>query len=154
MVQDKSGTAFIEASDEALVIPMRGDSDIVFILEPSAAFDEDVLLLPGGSVEPGESSDTAASRELQEETGYRADRLDYLGEIRPWSKYLRVRSHIYLARELHECQAQQGDEPYVIQQVTVSLEDTRRLIAEGAVRDARVIVALQMLHVFLQEQDA
>lgn len=152
MVRDKTGTAFVEASDEALVIPMRSDGNIVFIIEPSAAFDEDVLLLPGGSVEPDESSDTTANRELQEETGYKAERLDYLGEIRPWSKYLRVRSHIYLARELQECQAQQGDEPYVIQQVTVSLEDTRRLIAEGAVRDARVIVALQMLHVFLSEQ--
>lgn len=153
MVQGKSGVPFIDARDESLIIPMRANGEVIFIVEPSAAFEEDVLLLPGGSVESGESAAETADRELQEETGYKAARLDYLGVVRPWSKYLRVSSHIYLGRELRESQAT-GDEEYVIQRVTVPLDDTPRLIAEGAIRDARVIVALQLVRAYLGEEPA
>lgn len=153
MTEDKTGVPFVDASDEALIVPMRSDGDIILIVEPSAAFDEDVLLLPGGSVEPNEDASTTAHRELAEEVGVKAARLDYLGEVRPWSKYLHVRSHIYLARDLTETQAQ-GDEPYVIQQMAVSPDRAQQLIAEGTLRDARVIVALQMMRARLSAESA
>lgn len=153
MTEDKSGVSFVDASDEALIVPVRSDGDIILIIEPSAAFDENVLLLPGGSIEPDEDAAVAAHRELQEEVGVKAARLDFLGEIRPWSKYLHMCSHIYLARDLSETQAH-GDEPYVIQRVTISLERAQELIAEGTLRDARVIVALQMTQARLSAESA
>ena len=151
MVQGKSGVPYIDARDESLIVPLCANGEIIFIVEPSAAFEEDVLLLPGGSVESDESAAETADRELQEEIGYKAARLDYLGVVRPWSKYLRVSSHIYLGRELRESQAK-GDEEYVIQRITVPLSDTARLIAEGTIRDARVIVALQLLFAYLRDK--
>lgn len=143
MVQGKSDVLFIDARDELLIIPMCANNDVI-ISEPSAAFEEDMLLLPGGSVESAESAAETVDRELQEEIGYKATRLDYLGMVRPWSKYLRVSSHICLGRELRQCQAT-VDEKYVIQRVSLLLYDTSHLIVEGAIRDARVIVALQLL---------
>lgn len=51
--------------------------------EPSPVFGERVLLLPGGMEEPEETHEETANRELQEEVGLRAERLDYPGELRP-----------------------------------------------------------------------
>ena len=54
---------------------------------------------------------TWPTEELQEEIGYRAGRLDYLGELWPWAKYLAVRS--FLARELTPSKLM-GDEGYEV----------------------------------------
>lgn len=43
-------------------------------VEPSAAFGEPTLILPGGETEPGEPHNVTANRELQEEIGYKARR--------------------------------------------------------------------------------
>jgi 8-oxo-dGTP pyrophosphatase MutT (NUDIX family) len=85
-----------------LVVALDAQGPVALIYEPSPAFGERVLILPGGTEEPEETHEETANRELQEEVGLRAERLDYLGEIRPWSKYLHVSSFIYLARELSE----------------------------------------------------
>jgi len=95
---DERGESYIRpSSDEVLVVALGEAGEVLVAREPSAAFGEPVLLLPGGCTEPEEPHEVTANRELQEEIGYRAGRLDLLGELRPWSKYLRLRSFIYLA---------------------------------------------------------
>jgi 8-oxo-dGTP pyrophosphatase MutT (NUDIX family) len=73
-----------------------------------------VLILPGGQV------DLTATRELREETGFKANQLDFLGEVRPFSKYLSMRSFIYLARR-SEFSPLPCNEKYEIGQQRVAL---------------------------------
>src|SRR5436309_2937554 len=81
-----------------------------------------------------------ANHELQEEAGYAAGRLDFLGELRPFSKYLTARSFVYLARALTPSHLQ-GDETYSIGVEQVPLGEFEALIAAGRLLDARVIAA-------------
>jgi hypothetical protein len=92
-----------------------------------------------------------ANRELQEEVGYRADRLDFLGELRPWSKYLAVRTRVYLARDLRES-ALPGDEAYEIGVERVPLAAFEALVDQGRLRDARAIAALHLARRFLEDE--
>ncbi len=79
---NQDGEEFVSGSNEALVVALTLEGDVLMTIEPSVAFDEPALILPGGLVEP----DEAASRELQEEIGYAPGRLNFLGEVRGFSK--------------------------------------------------------------------
>ena len=102
-----------------------------------------VLSVPAGIIEPGEDGAEAANRELQEEIGYRADRIDYVGELRMNAKYIAAKHYVYLARELSESKLQ-GDEQWEITTVRVPLEQVDDLIESGRLVDAMVIAAVYM----------
>lgn len=146
---DPEGIEVVRMGDEVLVVPLIEDSDVILTLEPSPAFDKLTLILPGGEVDEGESHVETANRELQEEIGYRADRLDFLGELRPFSKYLTVRSFVYLARDLMPSRLE-GDEDYAIRSERVALARFETLIASGRLNDSRVIASLYMIRDFLE----
>ncbi len=106
---DAQGEQYIHSGDEVRVVPLTASGDVILSIEPSPAFGEGVLIVGGGQVEPGEAYAITANRELQEELGYKANRLDFLGELRPWAKYVSTRSFVYLGRDLVESKLQ-GDE--------------------------------------------
>lgn len=139
----------IKANDEALIVPLNDRGEVIFTREPSPAFEHDVLILPGGEVADGELSLEAGNRELQEEIGFRARRIDFLAALQPWAKYLTVTSYIFLARDL-EASELVGDEDYDIGIFTFPLENFEKLIAAGQLTDARIIAALYMTKRFLQ----
>ena len=148
---NQDGEEFVTSTNEVLVVPLTPEGNILMTIEPSIAFDEPVLILPGGEVEREEEMSETASRELQEEIGYAPRRLDFLGEIRGFSKYIAVSSFLYLGRELTVSHLQ-GDENYTIEVERVPLSTFENLILSGRLRDARIIAALYMTKSFLQRQ--
>jgi len=147
-IRHDGDSEFVHTGDEVLVVPLTEAGEVIVISEPAPAFGEHALLVPGGEVEPAEPHIETANRELQEEIGYKAGRLDFLGELRPFSKYLTVRSFVYLARDLAPSYLQ-GDEGYTIATERVVLAEFERLISAGRLRDARVIAALFMARQFV-----
>jgi ADP-ribose diphosphatase len=145
----EQGISWIRTQDEALVVAVNDRREVLLTVEPSPAFQTPTLLLPGGSVEPAETPERAARRELQEEVGFAAGRLDALGELRPWSKYLACQSFVYLARDLTPSRLA-GDEDYPILVEAVPLAEFERLLQAGRLLDARVIAALYLARAFLQ----
>ena len=146
---NQHGEEFVSATNEVLIVPLTSEGDVLMTIEPSVAFDEPALILPGGEVEQEEELSETASRELQEEIGYAPGRLDFLGEIRGFSKYIAVRSFLYLGRDL-TASCLQGDEKYTIEIERVPLSTFEDLIMTGRLLDARVIAALYITKGFLQ----
>jgi 8-oxo-dGTP pyrophosphatase MutT (NUDIX family) len=134
------GVGFVHCGDGVLVVPLTSEGDVLLAVERSAAFGRELLLLPGGSVEEGEPMEETANRELQEEIGWRALRLDYLGELTPF-KYLTSRQFVFLARDL-EPHKLAGDEVYPVGTYSVALESVLDLVAQGELHDAPTIAAL------------
>jgi ADP-ribose diphosphatase len=147
LVPDEHGETFIQSRDEVLVLPIDANGDVLFALEPAPAFGgEQVLILPGGTVEPEETLADTANRELQEELGFAARHLQYLGELRPWSKYLSVRSHLFLGRDLVLSKLP-GDELEPVGIRRVPWAETNSLVLAGQLRDARAIAALHLAQI-------
>ena len=151
LVRTVSGIEFVRTGNEVLIVPLTAEGEVILTIEPSAAFSEPTLILPGGETEQDEEHPATARRELQEEIGYDALRLDFLGELRPYSKYLSVRSFVYLAQDLVPSRLQ-GDEDYLIRLERVPLVAFERLIASGYLLDARVVAALYIAREFLNKK--
>lgn len=148
LIGDANRAHYVRSSSGAMCVPLTDSGMVIFIIEPSPAMERDILTLPGGAIDAGENRETAANRELQEEIGYRANQLDYLGEVRPWIKYLDAGVHLYLARHLMPSKLY-GDELYEIRTHLVPLTDFERLMVKGELMDATVISALFMARQFL-----
>ena len=84
---DAAGDEYVASTgDEVLVVPLTAAGEVLLAVEPSPAFGKAVRILPGGQVEPELTLAEVANKELQEEIGCRAGRLDPLGELWPRAK--------------------------------------------------------------------
>jgi len=147
---DAAGDEYVASTgDEVLVVPLTAAGEVLLAVEPSPAFGTAVRILPGGQVEPDLTLAEVANKELQEEIGYRASRLDSLGELWPWAKYLAVRSHLFLARDLTPSKLA-GDEGYVVGVERMPLAELETWINDGRLRDARAIAGLFLARAYLR----
>ncbi len=71
---------FIKNSGGCEIIAQRDDGRIILVEQYRYLYDHNVLSFPGGSVVPGETVEETASKELLEETGYKAGSITCLGE--------------------------------------------------------------------------
>ncbi|MBN1955319.1 MAG: NUDIX domain-containing protein [Anaerolineae bacterium] len=140
LMADERGIGFVHCSDAVLVVPLSGEGQVLLMSEYSPAFGGEVLVLPGGEIEAGEALAETANRELQEELGWRAGRLDFMGELRPF-KYLAARQFVFLARDLSPSRLP-GDERHPITVRPVALDRFTDLCANGELYDASAIAAL------------
>ncbi|WP_127575070.1 NUDIX domain-containing protein [Paenibacillus barengoltzii] len=99
------------------------------------------LEIPAGKLEPGEDPAEAAVRELQEETGYRCDKLIHLHSFYTSPGFADEIIHLYLAEQLSAGEMSlDADEFLEVQEVT--LEEALDLISEGRIADAKTILAV------------
>jgi ADP-ribose diphosphatase len=149
--EDTNGVGYIQGGDNALVVALTPRNEVFLVAEPSPAFHDETLVLPGGEISGGEQPAQTANRELQEEIGYKAGRLIRLGQIRGDAKYNTQCVHIFLARDLRRSQLA-GDEPYKMRIGRVPLANFEQLIANGKLTDANSIAALYMAQSYLRRQ--
>jgi ADP-ribose pyrophosphatase len=102
---------------------------------------EVLLEIPAGTLEPPESPEAAAPRELAEETGYRAGRWRKLVEFYPSPGVLSERTHLFVAQDL-TAGPMDLDEGEQLQPEVVLWDDALRWALDGTIRDAKTLVAI------------
>jgi len=107
------------------------------------AVGEDLWELPAGMLEKGEQPEACAARELTEETGYTAGRIEKLCEFYSAPGTSDERIHAYLATDLTDGrQRLEADEEIAVE--VVAEADARRMILDGTIHDGKTIAALLM----------
>jgi ADP-ribose pyrophosphatase len=126
------------------VVPLLDDGRVVLVRQYRAPLDEFVLELPAGKRDvAGEPPEITAARELEEEVGYRAGRLDKLCEFFNSPGFTDEWSHVYLATDLEEAPtAAQGPEEEHMTIEHVPLSAVPALIAAGELTDGKTIIGL------------
>jgi 8-oxo-dGTP pyrophosphatase MutT (NUDIX family) len=99
--------------------------------------------LPAGKLDPGESPDTTAARELEEEAGIRAGRLERLGSMIPTPGYCNEVVHLYLARDLVRVPAA-PEEHELFEVHWVPYEVALGQVYDGTIRDAKTMLGLTL----------
>jgi len=103
----------LDTSDWALIIPVletEHGRDFVMVRQWRPGYGDLSLEFPGGVFEKGEDSAAAALRELREETGYRAEKIEKLGDFNPNPAIMSNRVHFFIARDLKPPQSQELDD--------------------------------------------
>ena len=114
-------------------------------------FSRTLLEVPAGKLEPGEAPELAAARELSEETGLTAGRLQYLGANFTSPGYSEEVLHIYLARDLHRGAAHL-DPGEFLNVERHPLEELVQMALDGELCDGKTTVALLKTQLLLARE--
>lgn len=131
----------LEHPGAAAAVPVLPGGKIVLVRQYRPAIGKRTLEIPAGKLEPGESAESCLQRELAEETGRRAGRLEHLASFHPSFGISDEIIHIFLASGLTEAKAETGDEGR-IETVILPLPKIERLIAAGEITDAKTIIGV------------
>jgi 8-oxo-dGTP pyrophosphatase MutT (NUDIX family) len=125
------------------VVPVDGD-EVVLVRQYRAAIDRLLLEIPAGKRDvDDEPLEETAHRELVEEIGMRADKLEKLAEFFNSPGFCDEHSHVFLATGLQPAEVSaQGIEEEHMTIERVALDDVPRLIADAEIVDAKTIIGL------------
>lgn len=129
----------------AAIVPLKDKDTVVLIRQYRLAAGGYIYEIPAGKLHPGEDPAQCAARELEEEIGCRAGRLDKIATFFTAPGFTDEVMHLYVARELAVgTQALDGDE--VLEIVEMPLEKAMAYILDGTIRDGKTMIGLQSIY--------
>ena len=132
---------FIEHKGAAAIVPVKENGDVIMVRQYRNAPERYTLEIPAGALNPGEDRKTAAVRELEEETGYRAGKVGHLFDLYRTVAFCNELIGIYYTEELTP--AKQHLDPDEFLNVEVHpLNELIEMIMQGKIQDAKTIAAL------------
>lgn len=129
----------------AAVVPVKDDGTVVLIRQFRHAAGGFIYEIPAGKLQPGEDPLRCASRELEEEVGYRASSFELLTSIFTAPGFADEVIHVYKATGLTTGR-QQLDPDEVLDIIEMPLTEAVNKIEDGTIRDAKTIVGLQAVY--------
>ncbi|MCY7354684.1 MAG: ADP compounds hydrolase NudE [Lysobacter sp.] len=124
-----------------IVVPMLDAETVLLVREYAAGVHRYELGLVKGRIDAGELPEQAANRELQEEAGYGAHRIDVLRSLSLAPSYMSHQTHLVIARDLYP-QRLPGDEPEELEVVPWKMAALHELILQEDFSEGRSIAAL------------
>jgi ADP-ribose diphosphatase len=134
-----------------MVVALLDAEHAVLVEEYCGGTDDYQLSLPKGLVEPGEDVLVAANRELKEEAGFGAERLELITELSLSPGYMSQKIQVVLARDLYE-ERLPGDEPEPLRVDKVNLHDLSTLIQHPQFSEGRALAALYLVRDLLTQR--
>lgn len=130
----------------ALVVPLLPSGELVLLKQYRFTVQRRILEFPAGTIEPGETALSTAEREVQEESGYRAEKLQAMGDILLAPGYSDEAVSVFLATGLTKLEVppdQDEDEDIVV--LSMTPEALEKAILSGEVVDSKTISAFMMV---------
>jgi len=137
----ETGREYIEHPGAVMVIPLLETGELVMERQYRYPLRRDVLELPAGKLDPGETALACGRRELLEETRYVASSWRHLCTTHPVVGYSDERIEIYLAQGLTQQEASPDHDEH-LEVFTLPLESVLEWVREGRITDAKTVIGL------------
>ncbi len=141
----------IQHRGAAAIVPVDEAGDVLLVRQYRYATGGWLLEVPAGTLDEGEEPENCARREVEEEVGVRAGRLDSLGWIWTTPGFTDEKIWLYLATELTPGK-QALDDDEVLLPVRRPLVEAAEAAAAGEIRDGKSVCALLRAERFLQRR--
>ncbi len=134
----------VEHPGAVCIIPVKKDGKIVFVSQYRKPVEKTLIELPAGKLEDGEDPETCAVRELEEETGYSAGKIEYLFSFYTSPGFSNEILHLFMATYLTPGEAN-PDEDEKVEVMELDIDKAVKMIAEGSIRDSKTIIGVLAL---------
>lgn len=133
---------FIKHNGAAAVVPVDAQGRLIMVSQYRNALDRYTIEIPAGGLNgAGEPTMDAAARELAEETGYHAEKLELLITIRTTVAFCNEKIDIYVATGLTPGR-QHLDEDEYVQVKAYSVDELVEKIYQGEIQDSKTVAAI------------
>ena len=132
---------YIKHKGAAAIVPVDQDGKILMVRQYRNAIERYTLEIPAGGKNIDEDMETCAIRELEEETGYRAGKVEHLIDLYTTVAFCDEKIGIYYTTELIPSK-QNLDEDEFVSIERYSLDELVEMIFKGQIEDAKTIAAI------------
>ncbi len=126
----------------AVVIPIKDDGKIILVKQFRYPLQKTLIELPAGKLDANEDPLNCAVRELEEETGYKANHFEKLGSIYTAPGYCTEILHIYKAIGLVPGNHNREEGEQGMELLELSLDEIKEKIISGEINDAKTIAGI------------
>ncbi len=133
------------------VVALDRGKNVLLVRQPREAVGRELLEIPAGKIEPGETPLDCVKREFLEETGYLADRAEELGGFYTSPGFCSEYIHLYLVTQFRRS-GQGPDVDEISELVSLPLKQIPELISSGKICDAKSVAGLLRVILWLKEQ--
>jgi len=125
----------------AVIVPVFDDGTVALVRQYRHPAQDYLLEVPAGSLEKGEDPELGARRELEEEVGVTAEKLEKIAEFYVSPGFLTEKMHVFLATGLTDV-GQQLESDELIEIHRIPLAEAAQMARDGALPDAKTIIGL------------
>jgi ADP-ribose pyrophosphatase len=123
------------------VLPILGNHEVILLRQFRAPLNNIIIEAPAGVIDPGETPEEAARRELEEETGYYPGKLVWLGSYTPSPGYSSEVIHLYYAVNL-EYRGARPEKYEVLEPFKIPLSEAVKMVYSGAINDMKTALLI------------
>lgn len=133
----------VEHEPSVAIVPIDDQEQVWLVEQIRFPIGGEILELPAGVVEYAESPEETAKREIQEEIGMAARKIQLIGEFYLAPGYSSEYMYVYLAQDLYPSSLDQDDDEF-IQVKKLRFRDAVRMAEKGELRDVKTIAGLTL----------
>jgi ADP-ribose pyrophosphatase len=138
----------VRHADSVTILPVDEEGGIHWVRQYRVGAEIELLELPAGVLDAGESPLECAQREIQEEIGMKAAELLPLGSYYLAPGYCSEVNHAFLARRLSQSQLAMDEDEFIDIQI-IPVEESYQMAREGNIKDAKSLAALLLARTIL-----
>lgn len=141
----------IEHPGAVSILPVTDDDCVILVKQYRKAIEKSLLELPAGKIELNEEPGETAKRELKEETGFSANKIEYLLEFYTSPGFTNEKVYIFLATDLNKGETEFDDGEF-IETVKIQIDDLMKMIDRGEIVDSKTIIGIQLAKKILDKK--
>ncbi|MCM3610895.1 NUDIX hydrolase [Planococcus sp. MERTA32b] len=133
----------IEHPGAVAILAITPEKKIIMVEQYRKALERSIIEIPAGKLEKGESPETTAMRELEEETGYTADSLELIQSFSTSPGFADEVIHLFLAEGLRNAESGAAlDDDEFVELMEVSIEEAEKMMQDNRIFDAKTAFAV------------